>query len=492
MSLSTRCTGIGNLKRATLAALLLVLGTGLVSANPGDLDGSFQSPLFNTLVSIIAPEADGRVLYAIAEDNIHYSLGRLNSDGSPSATINIGDGAQAISPPIDVGTIHIPGSTNAGSILALKPLPNGQILLGGAFSHFNGLGRKLLVRLNPDGSADPSFNQSNGFQGDNVSSILVTDSGKIYAAGKFTKYGTSSRNIGLVRLNSDGSLDGTFVDGTISFGANVTGITLQSDGKPVIDAAYANASFQATVQVYRLGADGGLDSGFAQGAGSAFSAGALKHASLQNGQTLVTGTAATYNGVTVNPALFRLNADGTVDGSFPGVSLGLIASMNGLIGRFLPKGDGQHYVSGAFDSVNGQTRHGLALLKADGTLDTVFAPAVYVSVIPSALALQTDGKILAGSSVVVGTTPKYNIVRLMGAGAAPPPAPRIGGFSFLPRGRFQMSIPGSTPSVVVQRSSDLATWQPISTNDVVSGLITFFDGLPSQSGAKFYRLIAIP
>src|SRR6266403_681411 len=34
---------------------------------------------------------------------------------------------------------------------------NGSVLVGGAFTHFNGLPRRLVARLNPDGSVDPGF-----------------------------------------------------------------------------------------------------------------------------------------------------------------------------------------------------------------------------------------------------------------------------------------------------------------------------------------------
>ena len=473
-----------------LWAILLCCGATTLQlfAQDGAVDASFQSPLFNALVHVITVEADGRVLYAIADDTIHYTIGRLDTNGSQTASINIGDGPESISPPIDFGTTHIPGATNPATINVLRPLPNGQFLVGGTFSHFNKVAKKALVRLNSDGSVDASFNPSNGFTGDNVSTIVIGPGGMIYAGGKFTKFDGLTRNIGLVRLNPDGTLDGSFVDGTISYGANVTEFTLQPDGKPLIDAAYANASFQATLQLYRMGANGGLDAGFSQGTGTPTAPGPLHHVMMANGQILLTGGSTNYNGNAVNNALFRLNTNGTYDATYPGVTLKL-SNTGGLIGRFLPQTNGTIYFSGAFNEVNGQSRNGLARLKTDATLDPAFIPQAYVSPSPGALALQSDGKILAGSSVVVGVQTKYNIIRLNGSGGATTQAPQIGKLTLLQGGSFRLDFSGGISTVVVQSTSDLMNWHAVSTNNVVNGSVTFSDPFVGQSSARFYRLV---
>jgi len=457
----------------------------------GSLDGSFQSPLFKVPVSIIAVESDSRILYVVAEDNSRFSIGRLTSTGGAVATLNLGDGPQTITSAIDVGTIHIPGATNPATINVVKPLANGQFLVGGTFSHFNKVARKLLVRLDANGAVDPSFNPANGFKGDNISSIVVADGGRIYVAGKFSKFGNVDRNVGLVRLNPDGTLDSSFGDSTISFGATVSGFTLQPDGRALIDAAYANASFQATYQVYRLGLNGGLDGGFVSGAGTPVTPAPLWHALLPNGQILVTGGSGFYNGVAVNKTLFRLQSDGTVDGAFPGLSLAL-SNVGGLVSRFLPAANGAVYMGGAFDAVNGQIRHGLARLKADGTLDPSFVPAVYVIPSPEALVLQPDGKILAVSTVIVGAEVKYNIVRLNGSGGTPPLGLQLGQLKLLSGGRFQLPVTGGPTTVIIEASANLTSWQRLATNSVLNGVVSFTDPSANLSSTHYYRLLTPP
>ena len=477
--------------RCGLALLCCAVTVMRALGQEGAVDGSFQSPLFDLAVPLIAVETDGRVLCGYTPDAIHYSIKRLTSTGAADAPLNLGDGPESITAAIDVGTLHIPGATNAASITVVKPLPNGQILVAGTFSHFNKVARKLLVRLNQDGSVDPSFNTSNGFQGSDVSNLVLADAGKIYAGGKFTKFGASTRNVGLVRLNEDGTLDASFVDGTISFGANATGLSLQPDGKPLIDAAYANSSFQATMQVYRLGANGGLDAGFFQATGTPVATGPLKHASLPSGQILVTGGTTVYNGASVNNALFRLNTDGTLDTGFVGLTLGL-SNVGGYIGRFMPTPSGSVYISGAFDTVNGQPRHSLARLKPDGTLDPNFAPEAYISPSPGALALQPDGKILACAIAPTTTGAKYQIIRLNGSGNVPVERPTLGGLTLLGGGTNQIQV-GIAGTVVVQGTTDLTNWQAILTNSAPGGgALKFVDPFASQSNARFYRLLAIP
>jgi uncharacterized delta-60 repeat protein len=471
--------------QGTICALLAAAVTAL--AQDGSVDGSFQSPTFPVPVSLVALEASGTVLYSVLADGIHPTVGRLTSSGEAEQSIHIGDGPESITAPVDFNTIHIPGATNAGTIQVIQPLANGQILVGGAFSHFNKIPRRLLVRLNPDGSIDASFNQGPGLEGDWVTTIVVAPDGKILAGGKLSKAGGVARKTSVVRLNPDGSLDNSFADSAISFGASVASISLQQDGKLLITAAYANGSFQATLQVYRLGVNGGLDATFSQGAGTPAVPAGLRHGLMSNGQILLSGGSGQYNSATVNSALFRLNADGSLDAVYPGLKIDLV-NVGGYIGRILPTPDGRMYVSGAFDKINGVGLLGLARLHADGTLDSSFVPATSVSPVPGTLALQPDGKLLVGGTVV-GVTPKYNIVRLNGTGGTiPQTGPVLGTLALQKGGAFRLPLSGSAATVIVQASSNLANWSPLSTNIVADGAVTFSDPQLATAVARFYRL----
>ena len=96
-----------------------------------------------------------------------------------------------------------PGGAGAnGLVYALALLPNGQILIGGDFTTYNGVSSPRLARLNADGTLDPSFNV--GVGADNtVYSIAVQADGNVVLGGRFNHVYGYPRN-GVARLLGDG------------------------------------------------------------------------------------------------------------------------------------------------------------------------------------------------------------------------------------------------------------------------------------------------
>jgi uncharacterized delta-60 repeat protein len=91
--------------------------------------------------------------------------------------------------------------------------PDGKILVGGAFSSFNGQPRHSLVRLNPDGSLDNTF--SDGLVGwvSGVSRLALENNGKILIASYNALPTEGLYPTNIARLNADGSFDPTFLNG---------------------------------------------------------------------------------------------------------------------------------------------------------------------------------------------------------------------------------------------------------------------------------------
>ena len=79
---------------------------------------------------------------------------------------------------------------------------DGKVILGGAFTSFNGLTENRIIRLNPDGTRDNSFNTGTGFDG-GVNSIIIQNDEKILIGGSFISYNGINQN-GIIRLNTDG------------------------------------------------------------------------------------------------------------------------------------------------------------------------------------------------------------------------------------------------------------------------------------------------
>jgi hypothetical protein len=124
-----------------------------------------------------------------------------------------------------------------GAINSMKSAGGTAYYFAGAYNQYKGLDvGSSLIRLFDDGSVDPSFSTGTGFynftpeQFGTVTAIDVDNStGKIYVAGLFDSYNGTLLSTegppGLCRLNSNGTLDTTFlVDGT-QFKAFTSGIS---------------------------------------------------------------------------------------------------------------------------------------------------------------------------------------------------------------------------------------------------------------------------
>lgn len=86
--------------------------------------------------------------------------------------------------------------------------------IGGSFTNYGGKNYNNIMRINPDGSYDPSFDAGIGFDAD-VYSIISDGTGGVFVAGTFTSYkGVTVKS--LARLDQNGNLD-------LGFGFDIIG-----------------------------------------------------------------------------------------------------------------------------------------------------------------------------------------------------------------------------------------------------------------------------
>jgi uncharacterized delta-60 repeat protein len=139
-------------------------------------------------------------------------------------------------------------------------------------------------------------------------------------------------------------------------------------------------------------------------------------------------------------------APGTVDAAF---DAGVIdyGFGSGSVRAVVLQPDGRILIGGAFSEIAGVTRHGIARLNADGSVDTTFAAPFFVtSQVPYvlAMALQPDGKILIGGGGFNVGPNNYYLARLMPDGSLDPAftllpmniSRGIEAITLLPDGRF--------------------------------------------------------
>jgi uncharacterized delta-60 repeat protein/uncharacterized repeat protein (TIGR01451 family) len=118
-----------------------------------------------------------------------------------------------------VDTSFNPGLGADGNVLALAVQPDNSIILGGAFHNFNLISRNSIARLTPSGVLDTGFAPGSGFNDIVYSLSLQPADGNILVGGQFTSY-NGTRRVAMARLlggqgsqaGQGGWLDTSFMD----------------------------------------------------------------------------------------------------------------------------------------------------------------------------------------------------------------------------------------------------------------------------------------
>ena len=318
---------------------------------------------------------------------------------------------RCLAAPGDVDPSFAPGASVDYAVLAVTAQVGGKVLIGGAFTSVQGTARGGIARLNDDGTLDTTF--LNGLSGaDNfVWCVAGQSDGKVLIGGFFSSVNGAARN-SIARLNTDGTLDTGFLNGLSGANGAVYSAALQSDGKIVLGGNFTSVNGVARNYVARLNADGTLDTGFLNGLTGGDTA-LFSLAVQTNSQILIGGWFTSINGVGRNH-LARLNPDGTLDNAF----LKGMSATDGRVWTVAVQGDGKILIGGDFTTVNGVGRNGLARLNGDGSLDDAFLNGLAGANGPVwSLAAQADGKIVVGGqfSTINGTT-RNAVARLNGDG----------------------------------------------------------------------------
>jgi len=132
---------------------------------------------------------------------------------------------------------------------------DGKILVGGYMAAEQRMG---IIRLNSDGTQDPAFFADIDYASYGLLSLMQQANGKILVGGGFTMLcGQPRQNLG--RLNSDGTIDPTFIPGANSdnygFDPYVSCFALVPDGRIVVGGSFTMLGGQPRLNLGRLVAD---------------------------------------------------------------------------------------------------------------------------------------------------------------------------------------------------------------------------------------------
>jgi len=222
-----------------------------------------------------------------------FALARLNLDGSLDQTFNLGTGLNS-----------------GGTISELVLQPDGKIIVSGNFTTFNAVARRNLLRLNADGTLDPTFAAADAITGAALTQIAVQPDGRILLLS-----GSS-----IQRLNRDGSLDVSFVDSTV--GAPTTRLALLPSGRFLI-AGNLNTPFAGSIRIRLVESNGKVDPVYPQIAPNGYFSDLR---TLPDGGVLCTDRYSPFRAYSNCESTFRLNSDGIRDPSWRGINIATSAS----------------------------------------------------------------------------------------------------------------------------------------------------------------------
>lgn len=363
---------IGNTERAGIARLKV----------DGTLDPTFDPGTgANGPIDRMALQSDGKVVivghFTTVAGTNRKTIARLNADG----TLDTG---------FDPGT----SIDQSGFIYDLLVGPDNKAILAGSFDACNGVTRHKLVRLNLDGSVDPTFDAGKNFSG-YVKRIALYPDGQLLAIGLFQ----AGSKYDFVRVAVDGTIDQNF----LAIGVSNADVVAQPDGRVVIGDGVVNSNFGG---LNRVNADGQTDITF--------------HASANRPSNVRLHPDGRILFIDPPYPLRSVNYDGSNDTTFVPTQLSSGRSSSPTLDGIEVQSGGQIVIYGSFNKINGVPRVGIARLLPNGAVDPTFVPDP--SIIATGFAVNFSTRVVVGTGdhaliggfVVDGTTPKKLMIRAIG------------------------------------------------------------------------------
>ncbi len=312
------------------------------------------------------------------------------------------------------GTLDTSFNLSGGSgftgtfIRATLAQPDGKILVGGGFTTYNGATTPTgIIRLNSDGTVDTSFSAGTGITS-SVHSFALQSDGQILIGGQFTSYSGAPCTGGLIRVSTGGTLDLTFNSGGTGFNGNtISSIIIQPDGKFLVGGNFSQYNGVTKNNIVRINSNGSLDTTFNSGVGFLFTGSGASVSGIKvqsDGKIVVGGNFNQYNGVICPKNLVRLNVDGTLDTTFNTGGSGFVSPVSSNYGGVFIQPDGKIIFAGIFTTYNGAAcPDNLARVNIDGTLDTTFnaGGAGFVGSFVGTTFIQqlSNGKLIVGGEI---------------------------------------------------------------------------------------------
>jgi uncharacterized delta-60 repeat protein len=453
-STTTRTSSAIALTLALLLGVAMGLRGGTAYAGAGDLDTTFGggdglvTTNFQNATDearAVAVQADGKIVTVgityITGTSYDFSVARYNPDGSPDTSFS-GDGR--------LTTEMQPGYNTYDIANAVAIQSDGKTVAAGTTG-----GTFAAARYNSDGSLDTTFDEDGRFVcgapngcisgGESywAHSATIQEDGKIILAG-YRADSSGSRDFALVRVNPDGSLDNSFDgDGKVTtnfFGGDdeIRAVAIQA-GRIVVAGNAQVSGINYDFALARYNPNGSLDTTF-HGDGKVTTDffgsddGAYSMALQPDGKIVAAGAFHTVSSG-YDFGLARYVSSGDIDTSFDSDGVQVVNFVAGTaeevaFGVALQPVDGK-IVAAGYAPVGGVNDFALVRLNPNGSLDNTFGGDGRVNhdfgggvAIAYGVAIQVDRRIVTAGTADMGGTNNYDyaLARYL-SGLEPPPTP---------------------------------------------------------------------
>ncbi len=203
-------------------------------------------------------------------------------------------------------------------------------------------------------------------------------------------------------------VSGSVFAGGEGVNGEVNAIAVQGDGKIVIGGRFTTVNGQPRNNIARINADGTLDGTFAASIEAGVNGQVYALAAQPKGGVIV-GGAFTQAGGSNKMNVARYNADGSIDDTF--TSGDGYPGTNGPVMAVSVQSDGKVLIGGNFNTIFGHPRRGLARLNADGSLDNPLMMQNALSGQVNAVAASSQGAALAGGQFTMQNQTARNLFR---------------------------------------------------------------------------------
>jgi uncharacterized delta-60 repeat protein len=298
------------------------------------------------------------------------------------------------------------GAGPNGAVRDMAIQPDGKVIIVGEFTEFDGVSRNRIARVETSGALDQSFDPGAGANF-LIYAVEVLNDGKVMIGGAFTSYDGNMVN-GVIRLNSDGTINSTFL-ANAGTGANdvVKDIAEQNDGMILVAGSFSQFGATTVSRVMRLFPDGTVDPSFNPGTGPDDSVESI--ALMSDGSIIIGGRFTNVAGLP-RGRFAKLDPNGALNQTY---ATGSGANSHVLSVDVYP--DDRVVIGGAFTSFDGSTRKRVARIGTSGTVDMAFMSSSSGAndSIFNVMVDASDRVVITGDVLDFNGTPVNRITRLL-------------------------------------------------------------------------------